>query len=120
MLKWITKQFLYGRAFLWLKPRFDIIFLSIVLLILVSYIHDEYLRFVEFESKNQGSYIGLSFIVKNFLILLIAIGYFYFYKTINKTEKSINRTQEIIKEDVNKNERVSSLEEFLSDEEIDR
>lgn len=127
MFKFITKQFLYGRFYLWLKPRLSGIFLSIILLILVFYIHSEYLNYIEFKSKyldlkpeNQKSYIGLSFILKNFFILSIVIGYLYFYKTMNKTEKSISKTQEILKEDLQKNERASSLEEFMSDEEIDR
>ena len=127
MFKFITKQFLYGRFYLWLKPRLSGIFLSIILLILVFYIHSEYLNYIEFKSKyldlkpeNQKSYIGLSFILKNFFILSIVIGYLYFYKTMNKTEKSISKTQEVLKEDVQKNERASSLEEFMSDEEIDR
>tara|TARA_B110000977_G_C10772110_1_gene375088 strand:+ start:267 stop:650 length:384 start_codon:yes stop_codon:yes gene_type:complete len=127
MFKFITKQFLYGRFYLWLKPRLSGIFLSIILLILVFYIHSEYLNYIEFKSKyldlkpeNQKSYIGLSFVLKNFFILSIVIGYLYFYKTMNKTEKSISKTQEVLKEDVQKNERASSLEEFMSDEEIDR
>ena len=127
MFKFITKQFLYGRLYLWLKPRLNGIFLSIILLILVFYIHSEYLNYIEFKSKyldlkpeNQKSYIGLSFVLKNFFILSIVIGYLYFYKTMNKTEKSISKTQEVLKEDVQKNERASSLEEFMSDEEIDR
>ena len=122
MFKFFTKQFLYGRVYLWLKERLSGILLTLILLILVFYIHSEYLNYVEFKSKNQGSYIGLSFIIKNTLILAIVFGYLYFYRTINKTKDSIDKTKEIIKEDnnIDGKERVKSLDEFLSDDEIDR
>ena len=122
MFKFFTKQFLYGRVYLWIKERLSGILLTLILLILVFYIHSEYLNYIEFKSKNQGSYIGLSFIIKNTLILAIVFGYLYFYRTINKTKDSIDKTKEIIKEDKNIDgkERVKSLDEFLSDDEIDR
>ena len=122
MFKFFTKQFLYGRVYLWIKERLSGILLTLILLILVFYIHSEYLNYIEFKSKNQGSYIGLSFIIKNTLVLAIVFGYLYFYRTINKTKDSIDKTKEIIKEDnnIDGKERVKSLDGFLSDDEIDR
>ena len=122
MFKFFTKQFLYERVYLWLKESLSGILLALILLILVFYIHSEYLNYVEFKSKNQGSYIGLSFIIKNTLILAIVFGYLYFYRTITKTKKSIKETKEIIKEEnkLDDKEKVKSLDEFLSDDEIDR
>ena len=122
MFKFFTKQFLYGRVYLWIKERLSGILLTLILLILVFYIHSEYLNYIEFKSKNQGSYIGLSFIIKNTLILAIVFGYLYFYRTITKTKKSIKETKEIIKEEnkLDDKEKVKSLDEFLSDDEIDR
>ena len=122
MFKFITKQFFYGQIFLWLKPRLSGIFFSIILIILVLYLHNEYLKFVEFNNKNQHDYLGLSFIIKNGLIILIVIGYYYFHRTLNKTKDSIKQTQEIIKKDnvSNSNEKVKSLNDFLSDDEINR
>ena len=93
MFKFFTKQFLYGRVYLWLKERLSGILLTLILLILVFYSHSEYLNYIEFKSKNQGSYIGLSFIIKNTLILAIVFGYLYFYRTINKTKDSIDKTK---------------------------
>ena len=92
------------------------------MLILVFYIHSEYLNYIEFQTSNDANYIGLSFIIKNTLILSIVFGYIYFYKKINQTKVSIKETKEtIIKENkTNDKERVTSLEEFLTDEEIDR
>ena len=88
MFKFIAKQFFYGRAYLWIKEKLAGILLAAVLLILVFYIHSEYLNYVEFKSKNDESYIGASFIIKTAFIILILIGYFYFYRTINKTKES--------------------------------
>ena len=82
MLKWLGKQFAYGRIYLWAKERLSGILLTLILLILVFYIHSEYLNYIEFKSKNLGSSIGLSFVIKNILILAIVFGYLYFYRTI--------------------------------------
>ena len=122
MFKFLTKQFLYGQVFLWLKPRLSGLFLVIILIISVFYFHSEYLKFVEFSSKNQHSYLGLSFVIKNSLIVLIILGYFYFYRTLNKTKDSIKQTQELIKKDkvLDNNQKVKSLDDFLSDDEINR
>ena len=122
MFKWLGKQFAYGRLYLWAKERLSGLLLTIILLILVFYIHSEYLNYIEFQTSNDANYIGLSFIIKNTLILSIVFGYIYFYKKINQTKVSIKETKEtIIKENkTNNKERVTSLEEFLTDEEIDR
>jgi hypothetical protein len=122
MFKWLGKQFAYGRLYLWAKERLSGLLLTIILLILVFYIHSEYLNYIEFQTSNDANYIGLSFIIKNTLILSIVFGYIYFYKKINQTKVSIKETKEtIIKENkTNDKERVTSLEEFLTDEEIDR
>jgi preprotein translocase subunit YajC len=122
MLKFITKQFLYGQVYLWLKPRLSGLFFVIILIISVFYFHSEYLKFVEFNSKNQNSYLGLSFIIKNSLIVLIILSYFYFYRTLNKTKDSIKQTQELIKKDtvLDSSQKVKSLDDFLLDDEINR
>ena len=122
MFKWLGKQFAYGRLYLWAKERLSGLLLTIILLILVFYIHSEYLNYIEFQTSNDANYIGLSFIIKNTLILSIVFGYIYFYKKINQTKVSIKETKEtIIKENkTNDKERVTSLEEFLTVEEIDR
>ena len=122
MLKWLGKQFFYGRLYLWGKERLSGLLLTIILLILVFYIHSEYLNYIEFKALNDANYIGLSFIVKNTLILSIVFGYIYFYRKINQTKVSIKETKEnIIKENnTDDKERVKSLNQFLEDEEIDR
>ena len=99
MFKFIGKQFFLGQIYNWAKERLSGLLLTIILLILVLYIHSQYLNYIEFNAKNEGSYIGLSFLIKNTLILAIVFGYIYFYRTIGKTKESIKETKEtIIKE----------------------
>ena len=122
MFKWLGKQFIYGRIYLWAKERLSGLLLALILLILVFYIHSEYLKYIEFKSKNQTGSIGLSFVIKNSLIFVIVFGYIYFYRTINQTKKSIQETKEIIKKESKNDdkEKVTSLDQFLKDDEIDR
>ena len=122
MFKWLGKQFVYGRLYLWAKERLSGLLLTIILLILVFYIHSEYLNYIEFKASNDSNYIGLSFIIKNVLIISIVLGYIYFYRKINQTKVSIKETKEtIIKENkIDDKERVKSLNQFLEDDEIDR
>jgi len=120
MFKFLTKQFLYGRLYLWLKERIGRILFLFISIFLIIYFHNEYLNYVEYKNKFDGGYIGLSFIIKNSLILLIAFGYFYFYLFLDKAKKLINRNnEEIIKEEKN-SEMVENLDEFLEEDEIDR
>ena len=122
MFKWLGKQFAYGRFYLWAKERLSGLLLTIILLILVLYIHSQYLNYIEFKSNNDANYIGISFIIKNTLILAIVFGYIYFYRTMGKTKESIKETKDtIIKENrTDGKEKVSSLDQFLEDDEIDR
>ncbi len=122
MFKWFGKQFLYGRIYLWAKERLSGLILALILLILVFYIHSEYLNYIEFKSENDSNYIGISFIIKNTLIFSIVLGYIYYYRKITQTLDSIKETKEtIVKENkTDDKERVSSLDQFLEDDEIDR
>lgn len=122
MLKWLAKLVIIGQIYNWAKERLAGLLLTVILLILVFYIHSQYLDYIEFKSKNEGNYIGISFIVKNTLILGIVFGYLYFYRTISKTKESIKETKDTILQEnkTDDKERVSSLEQFLEDDEIDR
>jgi hypothetical protein len=122
MFKWFGKQFLYGRIYLWAKERLSGLILALILLILVFYIHSEYLNYIEFKSENEANYIGISFVIKNTLILSIVLGYIYYYRKITQTQDSIKETKEtIVKENkIDDKEKVSSLDQFLEDDEIDR
>jgi len=121
MIKWFTKQFLYGRAYLWLKERTEGLLFVIVLIFLISYFHSEYLDYIEFKTKAPESNIGLSFIIKNILIGIIALGYMYFYFVIKKTRDQIIKKEETdqTKDQSQSNkEMVTNLDEFLNEDEL--
>ena len=115
--KWFLKQFLYGRVYLWLKPRLGGIILALLIIFLIFYAHSEYLKYVEFKDKSSTGYIGLSFVIKNSLILLVALIYFYFYSSLNRTKKGIETSEKKVDK---KSDRVDSLDYFLNDDEINR
>ena len=119
MFKFLTKQFLYGRLYLWLKERIGGILLLAISIFLIFYFHNEYLNYVEYKNKFDGGYIGLSFIIKNTLILTVAFIYFYFYSFLNRAKKSIKKSEENIKQ-TEDTEMVDNLDHFLEDDEIDR
>ena len=66
----------------------------------------------------------LNFHIKNILILLVAGGYFYFYFVLGRNKKSIeeksNQKQASVKEESKSSEMVDSLDEFLSDDELNK
>jgi len=121
MIKWFTKQFFYGRIFLWLKERTEGLLFVVILIFLVSYFHSEYLDYIEFKAKAPKSNIGLSFVIKNTLIGIIALGYMYFYFVTKKTKDQIIKKEEFAQTknqtETNK-EMVTSLDEFLNEDEL--
>jgi hypothetical protein len=124
MFKFLTKQFIYGRIYLWIKDKLGAILFLSISIFLIIYFHNEYLNYIEYKEKFAESYVGLSFVIKNILILLVAGGYFYFYFVLGRNKKSIeeksNQKQAGIKEESKTSEMVSSLDEFLDDDELNR
>ena len=124
MFKFLTKQFIYGRIYLWIKDRLGAILFLSISIFLIIYFHNEYLKYIEYKEKFAESYVGLSFVIKNILILLVAGGYFYFYFVLGKNKKSIeekfSQKQTSVKEESKSSDMVSSLDEFLNDDELNR
>ena len=124
MFKFLTKQFIYGRIYLWIKDRLGAILFLSISIFLIIYFHNEYLKYIEYKEKFAESYVGLSFVIKNILILLVAGGYFYFYFILRKNKKNIeeksNQKQTDEKEEIKDSNMVSSLDEFLDDDELNR
>jgi len=79
MFKFLTKQLIYGRIYLWVKDKLGAILFLFISIFLIIYFHNEYLNYIEYKEKFAESYVGLSFVIKNILILLVAGGFFYFY-----------------------------------------
>ena len=124
MFKFLTKQFIYGRIYLWIKDKLGAILFLFISIFLIIYFHNEYLQYIEYKEKFAESYVGLSFVIKNILILLVAGGYFYFYFVLGRNKKNIeetsNQKQASVKEESKSSEMVDSLDEFLSDEELNK
>ena len=119
MIKFFLKQFLYGRFYLWLKSHLGRVFFFAIIIFIIFYFHGEYLKYVDLKENSPNNYIGLSFIVKNLLIIIATISCLYFYFFLGKTIKSIENSQENIKKDDELN-RVDSLDYFLEEEEINK
>lgn len=92
----------------------------VITLFLIVYIHNEYLKYVEYKTKFEESHIGLSFVIKNILIIITAGSYFYFYFFLNKAKQAIKKVENVTSANNNKdkNDMVKSLDEFLNDEEL--
>jgi hypothetical protein len=124
MFKFLTKQFIYGRIYLWVKDKLGAILFLFISIFLIFYFHNEYLKYIEYKEKFAESYVGLSFVIKNILILLVAGGYFYFYFVLGRNKKSIEeksiQKQTDEKEESKTSDMVSSLDEFLDDDELNR
>jgi len=121
MFQFLTKLFIYRQIYNFIKERIVGISFTAILIFLIIYIHSEYLNYVEFKEKTSANYIGLSFIIKNSLILIVTLSYFYFYRFLSKAKKKIEEN-EINSDQKNDDgsERVEDLDYFLNDDEINR
>ncbi|MDB3971252.1 hypothetical protein N9371_02150 [Candidatus Pelagibacter sp.] len=121
MIQFITKLFIYRQIYNFIKERIVGISFTAIMIFLIIYIHSEYLNYVEFKEKTSANYIGLSFIIKNSLILIVTLSYFYFYRFLSNAKKIIEKTE--INSNQNKDEqseRIDDLNYFLNDDEINR
>ena len=121
MFQFLTKLFIYRQIYNFIKERIVGISFAAILIFLIIYIHSEYLNYVEFKEKTSANYIGLSFIIKNSLILIVTLSYFYFYRFLSKAKKTIEKTE--VNSNQNKDdqsERIDDLNYFLNEDEINR
>ena len=121
MFQFLTKLFIYRQIYNFIKERIVGISFTAILIFLIIYIHSEYLNYLEFKEKTSANYIGLSFIIKNSLILIVTLSYFYFYRFLLKAKKTIEKNE--VNSNQNKDdqsERIDDLNYFLNDDEINR
>ena len=121
MFQFLTKLFIYRQIYNFIKERIVGISFTAILIFLIIYIHSEYLNYVEFKEKTSANYIGLSFIIKNGLILIVTLSYLYFYRFLSKAKKIIEKNE--VNSNQNKDdqsERIDDLNYFLNDDEINR
>tara|TARA_A100000164_G_C21388279_1_gene531953 strand:- start:82 stop:459 length:378 start_codon:yes stop_codon:yes gene_type:complete len=118
--KFLTKQFLIGKLWFWIKPKIHGLLLLALIIFLIIYIHGEYLAFIEIsQNVNSQEYLlGTSFLLKNGLILLAIIVYLSFVLLVKRTqsvEKKPIITQKIENE---KLEKAESLDFLLEEDEF--
>ena len=117
MFKFLTKQFLYGSIYLWIKDHLSGLLFLLISIFLINYFHNEYLKYIEFKNKISNEFLGASFIIKNILIVVVAIAYYYFYFVLQKNKEKVEERKIIEPENkTNNSEMVNSLDDFLEDD----
>ena len=117
--KLLSRQFILGRFIFWIKPKLSAFLLLLLVVGLTIYIHSQYLSYIEYtqriSAKDFG--IGVSFIIKNAIIILAIIIYLIFTFMLNKAKPNqIKKVENINKE--NDNERTDSLDFLLEKDKL--
>jgi predicted membrane protein len=118
--KLLSRQFILGRFIFWIKPKLSAFLLLLLVVGLTIYIHSQYLSYIEYtqriSAKDFG--IGVSFVIKNTIIILAIIIYLIFTFMLNKAKPNqIKKVENINKE--NGNERTDSLEFLLEKDKLE-
>jgi len=117
LAKLLSRQFILGRFIFWLKPKLNAFLLLLLVITLTVYIHSQYLSYIEYTQKISVTDlgIGLSFIIKNTIIILAIIIYLVFTFMLNKSKPSSSKEVEIKN---NSNERVNNLDFLLEKDKL--
>ena len=94
MLNFILKSTLLLKIYFWLKPRLFNLTVLIFSIIIISYVHSEYISWVEISEKKI--LLGYSYIIKNILILIAILIYFFTSKKQTKSIEELNEKYESI------------------------
>ena len=118
--KLLSRQFILGRFIFWIKPMLSAFLLLLLVVGLTIYIHSQYLSYIEYtqriSAKDFG--IGVSFVIKNTIIILAIIIYLIFTFMLNNAKPNqIKKVENINKE--NGNERTNSLEFLLEKDKLE-
>lgn len=109
-----------GRFIFWIKPKLSAFLLLLLVVGLTIYIHSQYLSYIEYtqriSAKDFG--IGVSFIIKNAIIILAIIIYLIFTFMLNKAKPNQTKVTEIISKD-NDEVRVDSLDFLLEKDKLE-
>ena len=97
MLNFILKSTLLLKIYFWLKPRLFNLTVLIFSIIIISYVHSEYISWVEISEKKI--LLGYSYIIKNILILIAILIYFLTSKKQTKSIEDLNEKYESISPD---------------------
>lgn len=120
LAKLLSRQFILGRFIFWIKPKLNAFLLMLLVVGLTIYIHSQYLSYIEYtqrvSAKDFG--IGISFIIKNTIIILAIIIYLIFTFMLNKAKPNQTKKVEITNKE-NDNERTDSLDFLLDKDKLE-
>ena len=118
--KLLSRQFILGRFIFWIKPKLSAFLLLLLVVGLTIYIHSQYLSYIEYTQKIsvKDFGIGVSFIIKNTIIILAIIIYLIFTFMLNKAEPNQTKKVEITNKE-NNNERTDSLDFLLEKDKLE-
>ena len=120
LAKLLSRQFILGRFIFWIKPKLNAFLLLLLVVGLTIYIHSQYLSYIEYtqriSAKDFG--IGVSFIIKNIIIILAIIIYLIFTFMLNKAKPNQTKKIEITNKE-NNNERTDSLDFLLEKDKLE-
>ena len=120
LAKLLSRQFILGRFIFWIKPKLSAFLLLLLVVGLTIYIHSQYLSYIEYtqriSAKDFG--IGVSFIIKNTIIILAIIIYLIFTFMLNKAKPNQTKKVEITNKE-NNNERTDSLDFLLEKDKLE-
>ena len=120
LAKLLSRQFILGRFIFWIKPKLNAFLLMLLVVGLTIYIHSQYLSYIEYtqriSAKDFG--IGVSFIIKNTIIILAIIIYLIFTFMLNKAKPNQTKKVEITNKE-NNNERTDSLDFLLEKDKLE-
>jgi len=120
LVKLLSKQFILGRFIFWIKPKLNAFLLLLLVVGVTMYIHNQYLSYIEYTQKIavKDFGIGISFLIKNTIIILAILIYLFFTFMLNKAKPNQTKKSEIIKKD-NDNQRVDSLDFLLEKDKLE-
>ena len=120
LAKLLSRQFILGRFIFWIKPKLNAFLLLLLVVGLTIYIHSQYLSYIEYTErisvKDFG--IGISFIIKNTIIIIAIIIYLIFTFMLNKAKPNQTKIVEI-KNKENDNERTDNLDFLLEKDKLE-
>ncbi len=120
LAKLLSRQFILGRFIFWIKPKLNAFLLLLLVVGLTIYIHSQYLSYIEYTQKIsvKDFGIGISFIIKNTIIILAIIIYLIFTFMLNKAKPNQTKKVEITNKE-NDNERTDSLDFLLEKDKLE-
>ena len=118
LAKILSKQFILGRFIFWVKPKLSAFLLLLLVIGLTIYLHSQYLSYIEYTQKVsiKDFGIGISFIIKNAIVILAIIIYLIFTFMLNKAKPQKSNEALIINN--NDYERVNNLDFLLEKDKL--